>query len=71
MVARLGAGAVVGVGHLLGATGAQVSAVGRHGRGSLAGVLAEDETLFVLLFQVGDVLHHTLTVGDGELVGAI
>lgn len=52
-----------------GVTGPQVGAVCGHGRWRLARVLAQDEARLVL--QVGDVLHHALLVGDGELVGAI
>lgn len=54
------------------AAGAQVGAVRGHGGGRLAGHLAQDEARLIVVFQVGDVLHHpTLLVGDGQGVGAV
>jgi len=43
-----------------------------HGGRGLAGHFAQDEAGLIVVFQIGDVLHHpALLVGDREGVGAI
>lgn len=43
-----------------------------HGGRGLTGHFAQDEAGLIVVFQIGDVLHHAaLLVGDGEGVGAI
>lgn len=55
----------------VGARGAKVGSGWGLRRGRLSWVFPQDEARLVHLFQVGDVLHHALVVGDGQLVGAI
>lgn len=55
--------------HRRGAAGAQISPMAGHGRRGFAGILPEDKPR--LIFQGGSFLCQALTVGDGQLVGAV
>lgn len=55
----------------VGARGAKVGSGWGLRRGRLSWVFPQDEARLVHLFQVGDVLHHALAIGDGQLVGAV